>query len=163
MAPCSAPACSPALPVKPQGVWARGSEAWAGSRDRRNLEFVRWGSSGPSSLMWEPRMASTAHVLMWLGAFVTYTWLMCPKLTQYQTHKHYIAGSTKPWSPSASYTPRNEVRGGYIYTPATKLGGYIGFSLSVCPSVCLSVNLSCPPCSIYSSGWILSIFGTNDH
>ena len=51
MAPCCAPACSPALPVKPQGVWARGSEAWAGSRDRRNLEFVRWGSSGPSSLM----------------------------------------------------------------------------------------------------------------
>ena len=29
-------------------------------------------------------------------------------------------------------------------------------------SVCLSVNLSCPSCSIYSSGWILSIFGTND-
>ena len=51
MATCCAPACSQALPVKPQGVWARGSEAWAGSRDRRNLEFVRWGSSGPSSLM----------------------------------------------------------------------------------------------------------------
>ena len=61
--------------------------------------------------------------------------------------------------------------------PATKLWWYIGFTLSVCPSVrlsvclsglsvclsvCLSVNLSCPPCSIYSSGWILSIFGTND-
>ena len=46
-----------------------------------------------------------------------------------------------------------------FYTPATKLGGYIGFTLSVR----LSVNLSCPPCSIYSSGWILSIFGTNDH
>ena len=52
MASCCAPACSQALPVKPQGVWARGSEAWAGSRDRRNLEFVRWGSSGPSSLMY---------------------------------------------------------------------------------------------------------------
>ena len=51
MASCCAPACSQALPVKPQGVWARGSEAWAGSRDLRNLEFVRWGSSGPSSLM----------------------------------------------------------------------------------------------------------------
>ena len=51
MATCCAPACSQALPVKPQGVWARGSEAWAGSRDLRNLEFVRWGSSGPSSLM----------------------------------------------------------------------------------------------------------------
>ena len=50
-AQCCAPACSQALPVKPQGVWARGSEAWAGSRDLRNLEFVRWGSSGPSSLM----------------------------------------------------------------------------------------------------------------
>ena len=51
MASCCAPACSLALPVKPQGVWARGSEAWAGSRDLRNLEFVRWGASGPSSLM----------------------------------------------------------------------------------------------------------------
>ena len=46
-----APACSQALPVKPQGVWARGIEAWAGSRDLRNLEFRRWGFSGPSSLM----------------------------------------------------------------------------------------------------------------
>ena len=55
----------------------------------------------------------------------------------------------------------------YIFIPpATKLGGYIGFTLSVrlsvCLSVCLSVNLSCPPCGIYSSGWILSIFGTSD-
>ena len=45
------PACSQALPVKPQGVWVRGIEAWAGSRDLRNQEFRRWGSSGPSSLM----------------------------------------------------------------------------------------------------------------
>ena len=52
MTTCCAPACSQALPVKPQGVWVRGSEAWAGSRDLRNLEFVRWGSSGPSSLMY---------------------------------------------------------------------------------------------------------------
>ena len=51
MTPCFAPACSQALPVKPQGVWARGIEAWAWSRDRRNLEFLRWGSSGLSSLM----------------------------------------------------------------------------------------------------------------
>ena len=48
--------------------------------------------------------------------------------------------------------------------PATKLGGgggYIGFTLSVWSvflSVCPSVNLLCPPCNIYSSGWILSIF-----
>ena len=48
--PC-APAGSQVLPVKPQGVWARGIEAWAGSRDRPNLEFRRWGSSGPSSVM----------------------------------------------------------------------------------------------------------------
>ena len=34
---------------------------------------------------------------------------------------------------------------------------------SVCLSVCLFVNFLCLPCSIYSSGWILSIFGTNDH
>ena len=53
-----------------------------------------------------------------------------------------------------------------IIPTATKLGGYIGFTLSVCLSVrlsvCLCVNLSCPPWSIYNSGWILSIFGTND-
>ena len=36
-----APASSQTLPVKSQGVWARG----------RNLEFRRWGSSGPSSLI----------------------------------------------------------------------------------------------------------------
>ena len=29
--------------------------------------------------------------------------VMCPKLTQYQTHKHYIAGSLKPQSPSARW------------------------------------------------------------
>ena len=51
MTTCCAPACSQALPVKPQGVWARGIEAWAWSRDHRNMEFLRWGSSGPSSLM----------------------------------------------------------------------------------------------------------------
>ena len=54
------------------------------------------------------------------------------------------------------------------YTPATKLGGVYWIQpvcLSVCPSVCLSVcplTFLCPPCSIYSSGWMLSIFGTND-
>ena len=37
--------------VSEYGPRARGSEAWVGSRDRRNLEFLRWGSSGPSSLM----------------------------------------------------------------------------------------------------------------
>ena len=46
-----APACSQALTFKALGVWARGIEAWAWSRDSRNLEFRRWGSSGPSSLM----------------------------------------------------------------------------------------------------------------
>ena len=44
------------------------------------------------------------------------------------------------------YPPHNEV-----------VGGYIGFTPSVCPS-----RIPCPLCSIYSSGWILSIFGTND-
>ena len=38
-----APACSQALPVKPQGVWVRGIEAGAWSRDRRNLEFRKAG------------------------------------------------------------------------------------------------------------------------
>ena len=57
----------------------------------------------------------------------------------------------------------------YIFIPpATKLGGVYWIQpvcLSVCPSVRLSVcplTFSCPPCSIYSSWWILSIFGTND-
>ena len=45
------------------------------------------------------------------------------------------------------------------YTPRTTklLGGYIGFTPSVCPSVCLSCIL-CPLCSAYSSGWIHFIF-----
>ena len=57
---------------------------------------------------------------------------------------------------------------GLIIPPATKLGGVYWIQpvcLSVCPSVRLSVcplTFSCPPCSIYSSGWILSIYGTND-
>ena len=53
------------------------------------------------------------------------------------------------------YPPNNEV-----------VGGYIGFTPSVCPSVCPSVRLSrlpCPLCNTYSSGWILSILATNDH
>ena len=58
------------------------------------------------------------------------------------------------WPPASTcrscnyYTPRNEVRGVY-------------WIHLVCLSVCLSVNHSCPPCSIYSSGRILPIFGTN--
>ena len=48
-----------------------------------------------------------------------------------------------------------------FYTPATKLGG-VYWIHPVCLSVCLFVNLSCLPCSICSSGWILSMFGTND-
>ena len=57
--------------------------------------------------------------------------------------------------------PRNEVRRGILDTPC--LSVRLSVRPSVCLSVCLSVNLLCPPCSIYSSGWILSIFGTNDH
>ena len=56
-----------------------------------------------------------------------------------------------------------------IVPPTTKLGGGgildspCRVCLNVCLSVvCLSVNLTCPPCSICSSAWILSIFGTND-
>ena len=47
--------------------------------------------------------------------------------------------------------------------------GYIGFTLSVCMSVCPSVCLSVPHavsallCDAFTSGWILSILGTNDH
>ena len=45
-------------------------------------------------------------------------------------------------------------------------GGGTGFTPSVRPSVCPSVRPSripCPLCNSYSSGWILSILGTNDH
>ena len=41
-------------------------------------------------------------------------------------------------------------------------GGYTCFTPSVCPSVRPS-RMPCPLCNIYSSGWILSILGTNDH
>ena len=47
MTACCAPACSQALPVKPQGVWARGIEAWARSRDRRNWSCGGGGLRGP--------------------------------------------------------------------------------------------------------------------
>ena len=42
-----APACSQALPVKPQGVWARGIEAWVRSRDLWNWSFGGGGLQGP--------------------------------------------------------------------------------------------------------------------
>ena len=58
----------------------------------------------------------------WVG-FVAYTLLMCPKLTQYQTHKHYIAGSLKPQSPSARW-----VRG-------ISMGGPIALQLRSTPEV----------------------------
>ena len=79
-------------------------------------------------------------------------WVKRPQFPWNQSPHFVSALETKCVSPSDFYTLRNEVS-----------GGYIGFTLSVRLSVCLSVNLSCPPCSIYSSGWILSIFGTNDH
>ena len=53
-----APACSQALPVKPQGVWARGIETWAGSRDLRNLGFRRWGSPGGGTRVHHGRVGS---------------------------------------------------------------------------------------------------------
>ena len=46
MTTCCAPACSQALPVKPQGVWDRGIEAWALSRDRRNWSCGGCGLRG---------------------------------------------------------------------------------------------------------------------
>ena len=46
------------------------------------------------------------------------------------------------------------------------LGGYIGFTPSVRPLVRQSICPSCTSCQLcnsYISGWILSIFGANDH
>ena len=47
MTACCAPACSQALPVKPQGVWARGIDAWARSRDRHKWSCGGGGLRGP--------------------------------------------------------------------------------------------------------------------
>ena len=66
---------------------------------------------------------------MWLGAFVTYTLLMCPKFTQYQTHKHYIACSLKPWSPSASWV-RGISMGGPIALWTKDFNGFCDVSCS---------------------------------
>ena len=72
-------------------------------------------------------------------------------------------GCTKPFRLTINYDSNNKL---FYYTNNEVVGGYIGFSPSVCPSVCPSVRLSrlpCPLCNIYSSGWILSILATNDH
>ena len=45
--PPDVPACSQVLPVKTQGVWARGVEACAGSRDRRIWSFGGGVLQGP--------------------------------------------------------------------------------------------------------------------
>ena len=61
--------------------------------------------------------------------FVTYTLLMCPKLTQYETHKHYIAGSLKPWYPSASWV-RGVSMGGPIVLLTKDYNGFCDVSCS---------------------------------
>ena len=58
------------------------------------------------------------------------------------------------WLQVLVYLPHNEV-----------VGGYIGFTPYVRPFVCLSMGLLhilCLFSNSYSSGWILSILGTND-
>ena len=68
-----APACSQVLPVKPQGVWTRSVEAWAAGvtwpPTAPNLEFRRWGSSGPSSLM-TPDINIVVRNLIWVCTVV---------------------------------------------------------------------------------------------
>ena len=54
---------------------------------------------------------------------------MCPKLTQYETHKHYIAGSLKPWSPSASWV-RGVSMGGPIALWTKDYNGFCDVSCS---------------------------------
>ena len=61
----------------------------------------------------------------------------------------FICSHTKPIATQEKRHPN-------LWTKVATRHRFVG------PSVCLSVNLSCPPCSICSSGWILSIFGTND-
>ena len=54
---------------------------------------------------------------------------MCPKLTQYETHKYYIAGSLKPWSPSASWV-RGVSMGGPIALWTKDYNGFCDVSCS---------------------------------
>ena len=77
---------------------------------------------------------STVEVWEWISNFIPHFIIM-----------NAITYPCWDWS---YYTLRNEVRGGIFDSP--------------CLSVCPSVNLSCLPCSIYSSEWIFSIFSTND-
>ena len=77
-----APACSQALPVKPQGVWARGIEAWVGSRDLRNQGFRRWVSSGPSSLMIIIKNESSSRNLQSRGVYWFHS--VCPSVRPFR-------------------------------------------------------------------------------
>ena len=95
----------------------------------------------------ETRNASWLNSLFWYPAVVA--------KGRYTLHIWYAGNSYN----QLLYPPNNEV-----------VGGYIGFTPSVRPSLHLSVRLSgrpaglpCPLCNIYSSGWILSILATNDH
>ena len=54
---------------------------------------------------------------------------MCPKLTQCETNKHYIAGSLKPWSPSASWV-RGVSMGGPIALWTKDYNGFCDVSCS---------------------------------
>ena len=51
-----APACSQALPVKPQGVWAIGNEAWVRSHDLRI-----WGCRGGGLRALQPNVLCCRH------------------------------------------------------------------------------------------------------
>ena len=133
------PACSQALPVKPQGVWARGIEAWAWSRDRRNLEFLLWGSSGPSSLMLStPTCDVTMHKMV-----VPYSSNVCENsLVQWNVWIH--------WLPRENVITMPPVLVGRNFSSVDIL---LTFTLCQCNVMTLLNNLSGTGARSISSEW----------
>ena len=66
MTGCCAPACSQALPVKPQGVWARGIEAWSRSghvtSETGVAEVAVFGALQPNVLLGFFTITSHSHL-----------------------------------------------------------------------------------------------------
>ena len=100
------PACSQVLPVKPQGVWARGVEAWARSRDLRI-----WDSEVGVFRALQPNVSYDTHddidlvmILNWKSSWITWTVMKIFPLwfwSEFQTPElydtHYMSNISTPW------------------------------------------------------------------